>query len=218
MIIPDIITGIRKELPPTTKLVAVSKFKPVEDIMEAYKSGQREFGENRPQELQQKMQILPADIKWHFIGHLQSNKIKMIIDNVYLIQSVDSLHLAEEINKVAGSRSVVKDCLLQMHIAIEETKQGFSESELYESIDQLIALKNLRICGLMGMASYVSETGQIKNEFKTLKDNFQILKRKYFPNSEYFKELSMGMSNDYKIAVEMGSTIVRIGSGIFGSR
>jgi len=218
MIIPDIITGIRKELPPTTKLVAVSKFKPVEDIMEAYKAGQREFGENRPQELQQKMQILPADIKWHFIGHLQSNKIKMIIDNVYLIQSVDSLHLAEEINKVAGSRSVVKDCLLQMHIAIEETKQGFSESELYESIDQLIALKNLRICGLMGMASYVSETGQIKNEFKTLKDNFQILKRKYFPNSEYFKELSMGMSNDYKIAVEMGSTIVRIGSGIFGSR
>jgi len=218
MTIPDLISGIKKELPPTTRLVAVSKFKPVEDIIEAYEAGLREFGENRPQELQQKMLQLPRDIKWHFIGHLQSNKIKMIIEGVSLIHSVDSLRLAVEINRLAQTRSIVKDCLLQIHIATEESKQGFSHKELLESIPELKQLKNIRICGLMGMASYVSEEQQIRKEFRTLKNEFENIKTSHFPDCDHFCELSMGMTGDYRIAVEEGSTIVRIGSGIFGSR
>lgn len=212
------IEEIKKELPPSTRLVAVSKFKPAEDIMEAYNSGLREFGENRPQEMQMKAQTLPSDIKWHFIGHLQTNKVKMIIDKAYLIHSVDSVKLAQEIDRQASLRSITKDCLLQIHIAMEETKQGFNSAEIRESIDMLKSLKNIRICGVMGMASYVSETDQIRKEFAALKSEFDFLKENYFRNSEYFKEISMGMSGDYRIAIEEGSTIVRIGTGIFGVR
>ncbi|AGY53805.1 hypothetical protein BRDCF_p1178 [Bacteroidales bacterium CF] len=212
------IEEINKELPPSTRLVAVSKFKPAEDIMEAYNSGLREFGENRPQEMQMKAQTLPQDIKWHFIGHLQTNKVKMIIDNAYLIHSVDSVKLAQEIDRQASLRSITKDCLIQIHIAMEETKQGFTSSEIRESIDILKSLKNIRICGVMGMASYVSETDQIRKEFASLKSEFDFLKENYFSDSEYFKEISMGMSGDYRIAIEEGSTIVRIGTGIFGIR
>ena len=212
------IEEINKELPPSTRLVAVSKFKPAEDIMEAYNSGLREFGENRPQEMQMKAQTLPQDIKWHFIGHLQTNKVKMIIDKAYLIHSVDSVKLAQEIDRQASLRSITKDCLIQIHIAMEETKQGFTSSEIRESIDILKSLKNIRICGVMGMASYVSETDQIRKEFASLKSEFDFLKENYFSDSEYFKEISMGMSGDYRIAIEEGSTIVRIGTGIFGIR
>ena len=212
------IEEIKKELPPSTRLVAVSKFKPAEDIMEAYNSGLREFGENRPQEMQMKAQTLPSDIKWHFIGHLQTNKVKMIIDKAYLIHSVDSVKLAQEIDRQASLRSITKDCLIQIHIAMEETKQGFTSSEIRESIDILKSLKNIRICGVMGMASYVSETDQIRKEFASLKSEFDFLKENYFSDSEYFKEISMGMSGDYRIAIEEGSTIVRIGTGIFGIR
>ncbi|NCB97551.1 MAG: YggS family pyridoxal phosphate-dependent enzyme [Bacteroidia bacterium] len=212
------IEEIKKELPPSTRLVAVSKFKPAEDIMEAYNSGLREFGENRPQEMQIKAQTLPSDIKWHFIGHLQTNKVKMIIDKAYLIHSIDSLKLAQEIDRQASLRSITKDCLLQIHIAMEETKQGFTSSEIRENIDMLKSLKNVRICGVMGMASYVSETDQIRKEFATLKSEFDFLKENFFSDSECFKEISMGMSGDYRIAIEEGSTIVRIGTGIFGVR
>ncbi len=212
------IEEIKKELPPSTRLVAVSKFKPAEDIMEAYNSGLREFGENRPQEMQMKAQTLPSDIKWHFIGHLQTNKVKMIIDKAYLIHSIDSVKLAQEIDRQASLRSITKDCLLQIHIAMEETKQGFTSAEIRESIDLLKSLKNIRICGVMGMASYVSETDQIRKEFATLKSEFDFLKENFFSDSECFKEISMGMSGDYRIAIEEGSTIVRIGTGIFGVR
>lgn len=212
------IEEINKELPPSTRLVAVSKFKPAEDIMEAYNSGLREFGENRPQEMQMKAQTLPSDIKWHFIGHLQTNKVKMIIDKAYLIHSIDSVKLAQEIDRQASLRSITKDCLLQIHIAMEETKQGFTSAEIRESIDLLKSLKNIRICGVMGMASYVSETDQIRKEFATLKSEFDFLKENFFSDSECFKEISMGMSGDYRIAIEEGSTIVRIGTGIFGVR
>lgn len=212
------IEEIKKELPPSTRLVAVSKFKPAEDIMEAYNSGLREFGENRPQEMQMKAQTLPSDIKWHFIGHLQTNKVKMIIDKACLIHSIDSVKLAQEIDRQASLRSITKDCLLQIHIAMEETKQGFTSAEIRESIDLLKSLKNIRICGVMGMASYVSETGQIRKEFATLKSEFDFLKENFFSDSECFKEISMGMSGDYRIAIEEGSTIVRIGTGIFGVR
>lgn len=212
------IEEIKKELPPSTRLVAVSKFKPAEDIMEAYNSGLREFGENRPQEMQMKAQTLPSDIKWHFIGHLQTNKVKMIIDKAYLIHSIDSVKLAQEIDRQASLRSITKDCLLQIHIAMEETKQGFTSAEIRESIDLLKSLKNIRICGVMGMASYVSETDQIRKEFATLKSEFDFLKENFFSDSECFKEISIGMSGDYRIAIEEGSTIVRIGTGIFGVR
>jgi pyridoxal phosphate enzyme (YggS family) len=168
--------------------------------------------------MQIKAQTLPSDIKWHFIGHLQTNKVKMIIDKAYLIHSIDSLKLAQEIDRQASLRSITKDCLLQIHIAMEETKQGFTSSEIRESIDMLKSLKNVRICGVMGMASYVSETDQIRKEFATLKTEFDFLKENFFSDSECFKEISMGMSGDYRIAIEEGSTIVRIGTGIFGVR
>jgi pyridoxal phosphate enzyme (YggS family) len=218
MTVSERILNIKNELPPTVKLVAVSKFKPVEDIMEAYNAGLRDFGENRPQEMAEKTKQLPKDIQWHFIGHLQTNKIKLILSDVYMIHSVDSLKLAREINSQANSRGLVKDCLLQVHIAREETKQGFLIEELKCLMEELLSLKNIRICGLMGMASFVNDVTLIRGEFRNLKEQFDYLKKHYFTSNEFFKEISMGMSGDYKIAIEEGSTIVRIGTGIFGSR
>ncbi|MEN6619308.1 MAG: YggS family pyridoxal phosphate-dependent enzyme [Rikenellaceae bacterium] len=218
MTIIKAISDIQKELPPTVKLVAVSKFKSKEAILEAYSSGLRDFAENRPQELKQKIAELPKDIKWHFIGHLQTNKIRMIIEDVSMIQSVDSLRLAQEINKEASARSIVKDCLLQIHIAKEDSKQGFSEDEVFEAIPEIKKFNSIRICGLMGMASFVDNPQQIKNEFSYLRNLFVRLKESCFKDCNYFNDISMGMSGDYNLAIEQGSTIVRIGSKIFGER
>jgi hypothetical protein len=193
-------------------LVAVSKTKPVEEILELYQLGHRDFGENYVQELMTKATQLPADIHWHFIGHLQSNKVKNIAPFIHLIHGVDSLKLLKEINKQGEKNNRVIDCLLQVHIASEETKFGLDEKELDELISQLKKepLKNVRICGLMGMASFTNDMEKVRNEFQNLK--------RLFDKQSSLAILSMGMSSDYKIAMDEGSNMVRIGSLIFGER
>lgn len=218
MINREALHKIKSNLPPNTKLVAVSKFKPVETILEAYNEGQRDFGENRPQELSKKMDELPSDVRWHFIGHLQTNKIKYIIDKVFLIHSVDSVKLLEEINKEALKRNLKVNCLLQVYIAKEETKQGLSETELTDIVGSKERFEAVRICGLMGMASFTEDKEEIKREFSYLSNLFDNIKLDYFSNDPYFQEKSMGMSGDFEIALEFGSTLVRIGSLIFGER
>ena len=210
---------IINELKGKATLVAVSKTKPVEDILELYNLGHRDFGENYVQELTQKYEQLPKDIRWHFIGHLQSNKVKYIAPFVHLIHGVDSLSLLREINKQAAKNSRVIDCLLQVYIAREETKFGLDEHELNELIGSLPAqqLTNIRITGLMGMASFSNDSDLVRSEFKYLK----ALVDKHFPsttNNPQPATLSMGMSADYRIAVEEGSNLVRIGSLLFGER
>lgn len=195
-------------------LVAVSKTKPIADIQELYDLGQRDFGENYVQELVDKETVLPKDIRWHFIGHLQSNKVKYIAAFVHLIHGVDSVSLLKEINKQAAKNNRVIDCLLQVHIAEEETKFGFSLLELENQLHQLSELKNINIVGLMGMASFTSDMDKVRTEFKNLKIIFDKLKTYNLP----LATLSMGMSADYKIAVEEGSNMVRIGSLLFGAR
>ncbi len=211
---------LKNELPSAVKLVAVSKFNPVEAIQQAYDAGQRIFGESRPQELQQKVALLPDDIKWHFIGHLQTNKLKMVLPYADLIHSVDSERLLMEIEKYAVKNNLRVRCLLELFVAQEETKQGFSEEELFALLDSLQEkpLKGVEICGLMGMASFVDDESQIRGEFQTLKRAFDKVREKYISTLPHFKELSMGMSGDYRIAVECGSTMVRIGTTIFGAR
>jgi pyridoxal phosphate enzyme (YggS family) len=193
-------------------LVAVSKTKPIEDILELYNLGHRDFGENYVQELAEKAEKLPTDIRWHFIGHLQTNKVKSIVPFIYLIHGVDSLKLLKEIDKQAEKNKRVIDCLLQVHIAQEETKFGFDETELLNS--ELKQFSNVRIKGLMGMASLTDDINKIRIEFKSLKIFFEKLKTQ---NPE-LSILSMGMSADYKIAIEEGSNMVRIGSLLFGER
>ena len=203
-------------------LVAVSKTKPAEDIEALYQLGQRDFGENYVQELVDKQQALPADIRWHFIGHLQSNKVKYIAPFVYLIHGVDSLSLLQEINKQAVKNNKVVDVLLQMHIANEETKFGLDEQELKEIVEKCVkkttSFSHIRICGLMGMATNTDDVQIIRNEFAHLYTNYQFLKQQYFSDKDYFIHCSMGMSSDYTIAVEEGSNMVRIGSILFGAR
>ncbi|MBS1643069.1 MAG: YggS family pyridoxal phosphate-dependent enzyme [Bacteroidetes bacterium] len=196
-----------------TTLVAVSKAKPVADILELYNLNQRDFGENYVQELIEKEAQLPKDIRWHFIGHLQSNKVKYIAAFVHLIHGVDSLSLLKEINKQAAKNSRIINCLLQIHIAQEETKFGFNESELLQ-LNQLEQFKNVNICGLMGMASFTNDMQKVKSEFAYLKS----LQNKFIIQHSSFNILSMGMSSDYKIAIKEGSTMVRIGSLLFGDR
>lgn len=212
---------ILQQLEPThTKLVAVSKTHPAERVMELYNQGQRIFGENKVQELTAKYEALPKDIEWHLIGHLQSNKVKYIAPFVGCIQSVDSLKLLEEIDKQAAKHGRVIDCLLQFHIAEEETKFGLDETEaeaLLQSPD-FKALKNVRITGVMGMATFSDNPTQVRKEFKHLKRIFEGLKNRFFMDQESFKEISMGMSGDYTMAVEEGSTIVRVGTLLFGAR
>ncbi|WRQ33430.1 YggS family pyridoxal phosphate-dependent enzyme [Bacteroidales bacterium MB20-C3-3] len=208
----------REELPSTIKLVAVSKFKPDNLILEAYNAGQRDFGENRPQELSAKMERLPSDIRWHFIGRLQSNKIKMIIDKVYLIHSVDSFKLISEISKEATKRGLEPSILIQQHISDEDSKQGFSDSEMEEAVELTLGFGNIKLRGIMGMASLTENSDKVRDEFSRLKSTFERLKSKYFLDDAEFCEISMGMSGDYKIAAEEGSTIVRIGTSIFGER
>jgi PLP dependent protein len=214
------INDIKSWLPLNVKLVAVTKTKPVELIINAYDSGHRIFGENKAQELAKKYELLPKDIEWHFIGHLQTNKVKNIVPFVNLIHSVDSLKLLTVINFEAKRVGRIIPCLLQFFIADESTKFGLSLEEardLLESIEYR-ELHNIQICGVMGMATFTDDLSQVKEEFHQLKVIFEILKRDFFKDYVYFKEISMGMSDDYQIAVEQGSTIVRIGSKIFGSR
>ena len=194
-------------------LVAVSKTKPMADILDLYAEGQRDFGENYVQELCDKQANLPGDIRWHFIGHLQSNKVKYIAPFVHLIHGVDSESLLKEIDKQGRKNNRVIDCLLQMHIAQEETKFGLDKTELTALLPKLPTYPNARIAGLMGMASFTSNSDQVRNEFHQLSQTFQTLQ-----TSQTFQTLSMGMSGDYQIAIEEGSNLVRIGSLLFGSR
>ena len=212
--------GILNELPPGVQLVAVSKTKPVEEIMDFYHAGQRIFGENKVQEITAKHEAMPKDIHWHFIGHLQRNKVKFIVPFVELIHGVDSLRLLSEINKQAQKIDRKIKCLLQFHIASEETKFGFDWSEVIQLLEspEYRAMEHITICGVMGMASYSNDTELVRNEFKTLKTYFDRLKEEYFMENKSFKEISMGMSGDYHIAIEEGSTMVRVGSKLFGPR
>lgn len=214
------ISYIKSQIPSSVKLVAVSKTKPVSDIMEAYNAGQRCFGENRVHELLNKKDLLPNDIEWHLIGHLQTNKVKYIVPFISMIQSVDSYKLLSTINSEASKISRVVDCLLQIHIAMEETKFGFSMNELVEMVEkqEFKNLRNVRICGIMGMATYTSDKEQVRKEFVFLADCFRTLGNSYFMEIPHFKEISMGMSGDYETALKEGSTIIRIGSNIFGER
>jgi len=218
----EIKTNLEKVLstiPEDVKLIAVSKMKPVELIKETYDAGHRAFGENKIQELREKQPVLPEDIEWHMIGHLQSNKVKYIAPYVYMIHAVDSFKLLKEINKRAKSNDRIIKVLLQIHIATEESKFGFNGQEVVELLNNpdFKELQNVQINGLMGMATNTLDTDLIRSEFKGLKELFDLLKDEQM-NKDTFTELSMGMSNDYLIAIEEGSTMVRIGTAIFGLR
>ena len=217
---PDIrknIEAIRATLPNRVTLIAVSKYHPIESIEEAYSAGQRDFGESKAQDLRIKQQSLPKDIKWHFIGHLQSNKIKYIASFIHLIHSIDSLRLLQEVDRQAEKNQRVISCLLQIHIAEEESKFGFSPEECLNMLEEgeWRNLKHIQIRGLMCMASNTNNAIQIKEEFLSVKRLFDIIKDKYFCNEESFDTFSAGMSDDYPIAIEAGSTHIRVGSGIF---
>lgn len=221
MSIADNIKSLKKETEAIkVQLIAVSKTKPAEDLQEAYDAGQRLFGENMVQEMVEKQAQLPQDIEWHLIGHLQTNKVKYIAPFVSLIQSVDSIKLLQEIDKQALKNKRVIDCLLQIYIADEETKYGLGFDEAIELLrsDDFAALKNVRIRGLMGIATNTDSEKQIKEEYYELKTFFDGIKVSYFRKEDSFDTLSMGMSSDYKIAIEQGSNMVRLGSTIFGSR
>ena len=211
--IADNIRKLKSELPSTVELVAVSKFKPVEAIREAYEAGQRSFGENRPQELAAKAPQLPADIVWHFIGHLQTNKVKMVVPYAHLIHSVDSERLLAEIDKAARAAGKVMDCLLEIHIAEEQTKQGFTPDEAVALARDAGRYPNIRLRGVMGMATFTDDREQVRREFRSLKAVSERLS--FLPGCD---TVSMGMSGDWPIAVEEGTTIVRIGTAIFGKR
>ncbi|MES2778931.1 MAG: YggS family pyridoxal phosphate-dependent enzyme [Bacteroidota bacterium] len=212
------IRKILEEIPPHVKLVAVSKTKPVELIMEAYETGQRAFGENKVQEMSGKYDQLPKDIEWHLIGHLQSNKVKYIAPFVHLIHAVDSLKLLEVINKEGEKNNRVINCLLQFHIAQEETKFGLDldEAKALLNSDSFKSMKNVSIQGVMGMASFTEDEAQIRKEFRLLKSAFEELQ--FLIRNSQFSILSFGMSGDYKIAIEEGSNMIRVGSSIFGGR
>ena len=220
MNIKNNINNLRQNLPQSCKLIAVSKTKPIEKILEAYEAGQRIFGENKVQELAPKHDALPKDIEWHMIGHLQSNKVKFIAPFIALIHSVDSFKLLEEINKQAKLVDRHISCLLQIHIAEEETKFGFSEDELMGLLhsENFKDLLNIKIVGMMGMATLTEDTDQIKKEFRHLRSLYDKIRLLPMPPQVEMKELSMGMSSDYAIALSEGSTMVRVGSSIFGER
>jgi len=211
---------IKKQIPAHVKIVAVSKTKPETEILNAYHTGHRLFGENKVQELVRKRGNMPKDIQWHFIGHLQSNKVKYIAPFVELIHGVESLKLLKTINKEALKNGRVQDCLLQVHIAKEETKFGLSEIELVNILShaEFKELKNIRVTGLMGMASFTEDIEIINKEFYYLSLLFKRIKNEYYKNENSFSELSMGMTNDYLLAIEQGATIIRLGSCIFGER
>lgn len=217
--VSDRIRVLQNELPSEVTLVAVSKFQPIEMVREAYGAGQRIFGENRPQELEQKRALMPQDVVWHFIGHLQTNKIKNVVGKAALIQSVDRIHLLEAVNAYAATLQHIQPILLQVHIATEETKQGFSPDELMELVNRDVASSypNVQVCGLMGMASFTDKEAQLRQEFRLLRTLFDTLRGTFFER-ESFTHCSMGMSLDYGIALEEGSTMVRLGTAIFPPR
>lgn len=212
------IQELHASLPEGVTLVAVSKFHPVEALQEAYDARQRIFGESRAQELVAKAKVLPQDIEWHFIGPLQSNKVKDIAPFIHLIHSIDSLKLLQEVNKQAAKHNRSIRVLLEIHVAAEETKHGFSVEECRELVQHLPELPHVRISGIMGMATLTDDEQQIRQEFHTLHQLFEELKNKTFKDSEDFTILSMGMSHDYRLAIEEGSTMVRVGTYIFGER
>jgi pyridoxal phosphate enzyme (YggS family) len=214
------IISIKQRLPVGVKLVAVSKTKPNEDILEAYNAGHKIFGENKVQDLVQKYEQLPKDIEWHFIGHPQTNKVKYIAPFIHLIHGVDSFKLLKVINKEAQKNDREINVLLQFHIAKEETKFGLNLKEAKDILesDDFKLLKNIIVMGVMGMATYTDDEQQIQNEFKLLREIFNTLKNEYFSGVESFNEISMGMSDDYPIAIKEGSTLIRVGSKIFGKR
>lgn len=220
MSLADRIHLLKEEIPQDVVLVAVSKTKPVSLIQEAYDAGQRIFGENKVQELVDKWEVLPKDIEWHLIGHLQSNKVKYIAPFVSLIHSVDSFKLLQEINKQGEKNNRVIPCLLQFHIAQEETKFGLSFEEAEEILQsrEFVEMHHISIVGLMGMASFTEDEEQVRDEFRNLNNYFMILKSNYFKYNPDFKVLSMGMSGDYTLAIEEGSNMIRVGSSLFGSR
>ena len=202
------------------QLIAVTKLHPASEVEAAYALGQRDFGENWAQEMREKHEVLPQDIRWHFIGHLQTNKIKYIIPYVYMIHSIDSFKLLQEVDRQAAKHNRTVGCLLQFHVATEETKFGFSMDECEQMLQspEFSSLKNVEIKGVMGMASFTDDTAQVLREFQTLHGFFTKLKEGYFVGNPDFKELSMGMTSDYPIAIEEGSTMIRVGSAIFGER
>lgn len=220
MSISQNIVQLKASLPANVTLVAVSKFHPAEALKEAYNAGQRVFGESRAQELTAKQKVLPGDIEWHFIGPLQSNKVKDIAPFIHTIHSIDSLKLLQEVNKQAVKNSRMIRVLLEIHVAQEETKHGLTPDECRELLqnEQLAGLRNIQICGLMGMATYTDDTTLIEQEFHTLHELFSDLKSIYFKGNDNFAVLSMGMSHDYPIAISQGSTMIRVGTSIFGER
>lgn len=220
MSINDQINSFLQEIPEAVKLVAVSKTKPSEAIQEAYNGGYRIFGENKVQELAAKQPELPNDIEWHFVGHLQSNKVKYIAPFVNLMHAVDSLKLLKEINKQALKNKRTIHCLLQFHIATEQSKFGLNLEEAQNMLrsTEYQQFKNIQISGVMGMATFTNDQEQVRQEFRKLKSFFEQLKKEFFTNDLNFKEISMGMTGDYKIAIEEGSTMIRIGTAIFGER
>ena len=217
MSIKSEIERLRSELPEGVKLLAVSKFHPVEALQEAYDAGQRAFGESRPQELKAKQAVLPDDIEWHMIGHLQTNKVKYIAPYVHLIESLDSERLAEAIEKEAAKCGRTIDCLLEIHVTAEESKSGWDYAELLDFVRSggFAAMPHIRLRGVMGMATFTDDESQVRADFKRLNECFTELKEHF---GAEFDTLSMGMSDDYPIAIEYGSTEVRIGSTIFGAR
>ncbi|TDW51987.1 hypothetical protein EV144_101666 [Flavobacterium sp. 270] len=219
MSIASNLNTIKASLPENVTLVAVSKTKPVSDLMQAYEAGQRIFGENKIQEMTEKWEEMPKDIQWHMIGHVQTNKVKFMAPFVSLIHGVDSFKLLQEIDKQAIKNNRIIDCLLQIYIAEEETKFGLDEKELNELLTspEFKELKNIRILGLMGMATFTDDQNQIKKEFTNLKSTFDSIQKLQTENCQ-LDTISMGMSGDYKLAIECGSTMVRIGSSIFGGR
>jgi len=218
MIQENIIT-IKKELPPEVKLVAVSKFHPVEAIREAYAAGQRCFGENRPQEFARKVEELKdlTDLEWHFIGHLQTNKLKLVLPYAHLVQSVDSQHLLDAIQDWGKANGQVVSVLLELHIGAEQTKSGFKEEEVLDILFRAGKYTHVRFCGLMGMATHTDCEEDIRADFERIAD-FRAYLRDLFPELADFRELSIGMSGDWRIALDYGATIVRIGTAIFGER
>ena len=208
---------IKSELPANVRLLAVSKFQPLERLLEAYQAGQRLFGENRPQELAAKAVQLPQDIEWHFIGHLQTNKLKMVLPYAALVESIDSQHLLEAVDDWGQAHDKVIPVLLELHIGAEETKQGFYEEEILEILFNAEKYAHVRFCGLMGMASHTDDEEMVRADFTRISSYLDYL-RDLFPELEDFQELSIGMSDDWRIAVDCGSTQVRIGSAIFGPR
>jgi len=220
MSIEDNLRNLLKTIPDHVKLVAVSKTQSVESILHAFNTGQRIFGENKVQELSEKQPQLPTDIKWQMLGHLQTNKVKYIAPFVSLIHSVDSLKLLKEIDNEAAKNKRIIDCLLEIYIAREESKFGLTMEEALDILnsDDYKKMNHIRICGVMGVASFIDDLAIVRGEFKTLTGIFSELKSEFFPDKDYFSEISMGMSSDYQIAIEEGATMVRIGTAVFGER